>query len=187
MFDKETKKEEKKEKKLRMGYRRPKNLRDILIRANLPRKPGDELCDPTYETPPATQSRPTQTVSDRQIIRYKQTSITKFLVKTTKAKKDTNKATGIPVAPPPPPVNRGLLYATPRIYRGFPFCNLGGKCTLCPRLNKTGKIKCTVTGDTHGCMKKISCRSSNLIYCITCNKCGMQYVGQTMRRLRNRF
>ena len=174
------------EKKLRMSYRRPKNLRDILIRANLPRKPGDELCDPTYTAPPLTQSTETQTVSDRQIIRYKQTSITKYLVKQTK--NERNKAMAIPIAPPPPPVNRGLLYATPRIFRGFAFCNLkANACSLCPRINETGKITCTVTGDEHSCMKKVSCRSSNLIYCITCNVCGKQYVGQTMRRLRNRF
>ena len=48
-------------------------------------------------------------------------------------------------------------------------------------------IRYLMTGKEETCMKKILCRSSNLIYCITCNVCGMQYVGQTMRRLRNRF
>ena len=36
-------------------------------------------------------------------------------------------------------------------------------------------------------MKNISCRSSNLIYCITCTRCGAQYVGQTSLRLKDRF
>ena len=36
-------------------------------------------------------------------------------------------------------------------------------------------------------MKNISCRSSNLIYCITCDRCGIQYVGQTSLRLKDRF
>ena len=36
-------------------------------------------------------------------------------------------------------------------------------------------------------MKNISCRSSNLIYCINCNRCGMQYVSQTLIRLKDRF
>ena len=40
---------------------------------------------------------------------------------------------------------------------------------------------------THHCMKNISCRSSNLIYAITCQRCGLQYVGQTRLRLRDRF
>ncbi len=36
-------------------------------------------------------------------------------------------------------------------------------------------------------MINISCRSSNLIYCITCKKCKVQYVGQTSKRLKDRF
>jgi hypothetical protein len=36
-------------------------------------------------------------------------------------------------------------------------------------------------------MKKISCRSSNLIYAITCNLCGIQYIGQTLLRIKDRF
>ena len=36
-------------------------------------------------------------------------------------------------------------------------------------------------------MMKISCRSSILIYCITCKRCGKQYVGQTSLRLKGRF
>ena len=36
-------------------------------------------------------------------------------------------------------------------------------------------------------MKNISCRSSNLIYCITCTVCHKQYVGQTSNRIRDRF
>ncbi len=36
-------------------------------------------------------------------------------------------------------------------------------------------------------MKNVSCRSSNLIYCITCRVCHKQYVGQTSNRLRDRF
>ena len=174
------------QKRLRMGYRRPKNLRQLLVRANLPRKEGDESFDPLYVPPAVITTRETQTITDRQIIKLKQTKITKFLVKRTSPPSQTNNP--VPVAPPPPPISRGLLYATPRKFRGFPFCNLkGNACTLCPKLNKTGKLRCHVTGDEVTCMKKISCRSSNLIYCITCLVCGKQYVGQTMRRLRNRF
>ena len=33
----------------------------------------------------------------------------------------------------------------------------------------------------------ISCQSSNLIYLITCSKCGIQYVGQTKNRIIDRF
>lgn len=40
-------------KKLIVGYRRPKNLRDILVNANIPRQEGDERADPNFvEAPP---------------------------------------------------------------------------------------------------------------------------------------
>jgi hypothetical protein len=43
------------------------------------------------------------------------------------------------------------------------------------------------TGASFECMKNMSCRSSNLIYCITCKVCGVQYVGQTLLRVKDRF
>jgi hypothetical protein len=70
--------------------------------------------------------------------------------------------------------------------RGFNFCNTT-RCRYCPRLNKSGKIVSKTTGATFECMKNISCRSSNLIYCITCKVCGIQYVGQTLLRVKDRF
>ena len=36
-------------------------------------------------------------------------------------------------------------------------------------------------------MTNVTCKSHNVIYCITCTKCGIQYVGQTKRRLMDRF
>ena len=36
-------------------------------------------------------------------------------------------------------------------------------------------------------MKNILCRSSNVVYCITCTQCTKQYVGQTMLRIKDRF
>jgi hypothetical protein len=54
-------------------------------------------------------------------------------------------------------------------------------------MNKTGKLKCNVTGQVFDCMKNVSCRSSNLIYAITCTRCHKQYVGQTLLRVKDRF
>ena len=70
--------------------------------------------------------------------------------------------------------------------RGHNFCNRK-LCRYCPRLNKSGSFYCLQTDSTYKCMKNISCRSSNLIYCVTCTICKMQYVGQTMLRLKDRF
>ena len=71
--------------------------------------------------------------------------------------------------------------------RGFPFCGATRACNYCPYLNKTERIKSTTTGKTHPAMRNVSCRSSNLVYAITCQVCGMQYVGQTLLRLQDRF
>ena len=67
--------------------------------------------------------------------------------------------------------------------RGFSFCNKNN-CRYCPLIDKSGKITSSVTHLEHCSMKKVSCRSSNLIYAITCKICGMQYVGQTLLRIK---
>ena len=36
-------------------------------------------------------------------------------------------------------------------------------------------------------MTKVACRSSNLIYCLTCKRCGIQYIGQTSLRIIDRI
>ena len=69
----------------------------------------------------------------------------------------------------------------------YPVCPLMGRCTHCPRVNKSGKIYSHSTGRKYLTLKKISCRSSNLIYYIQCKLCGIQYVGQTRNQLRNRM
>ena len=96
-------------------YRRPKNLRDLLVRASLPKK------------------------------------------------LDTAKVTKTKV------------------------CSNPAKCRYCPQLNKTGKIQSTVSKRSYATKINICCQSNNLIYAITCLKCGKQYVGQTSRRLMDRF
>ena len=70
--------------------------------------------------------------------------------------------------------------------RGLRFCNTTN-CRYCPLLNRTGYIHSHTTGIRHWCMTNISCRSSNLIYAISCNICGIQYVGQTSVRIKDRF
>ena len=66
-------------------------------------------------------------------------------------------------------------------------CIAKKQCRYCPNLNTTGNITCTVTGKTYPTKINITCRSSNLIYCITCRKCKIQYIGQTKRTLMERF
>ena len=66
-------------------------------------------------------------------------------------------------------------------------CKNPAKCRYCPRLNKTGHIKSTVSKRDYATKINVSCQSNNLVYAITCRKCDKQYVGQTGRRLMDRF
>lgn len=60
-------------------------------------------------------------------------------------------------------------------------------CRYCPKLNTDGTITSTFTRRTYVAKHNITCKSHNIIYCITCTKCKLQYVGQTKRRLMDRF
>ena len=60
-------------------------------------------------------------------------------------------------------------------------------CRCCPKLNTSGKITSNITSTMHTSMTTVTCKSHDVIYCITCTKCGIQYVGQTKRRLMDRF
>ena len=60
-------------------------------------------------------------------------------------------------------------------------------CRYCDILDKSGKIISHITGREYKCKCNVTCKSSNLIYCVSCISCGMHYVGQTKLRLMNRF
>ena len=169
-------------KHLMIGYRRPPNLRDLLVKADCrPKKPVSKL----LANPPVWPND-----SAPQTGNLKQTSITSFfkksldqhkLIPNTESTTDlrTSKqstlttSTSLTVVTKPPNVIRN--HCTSK------------KCRYCPQLDKTGQITCTATGNTHPCKKNITCRSSNLVYAITCHTCKMQYVGQTKRTLLERF
>ena len=62
-------------------------------------------------------------------------------------------------------------------------------CRYCKILDKSWKIKSTLTETTHkvriGC--RISCLTPNVVYTLTCLKCKSQYVGETKRPIRKRI
>ena len=60
-------------------------------------------------------------------------------------------------------------------------------CRFCPKLNTDGRILSSASGRTYMSRYNVCCSSSNLIYCLTCKRCGIQYVGQTKRELKVRF
>ena len=57
------------------------------------------------------------------------------------------------------------------------------RCRYCPKLDKSGNITSTSMGTKLVCIKHFTCKSLNLICCITCKKCFLQYLGQTKRCL----
>ena len=59
-------------------------------------------------------------------------------------------------------------------------------CRYCTRLDTSGRITSSTNGREYSSKTNI-CQSSNLVYCITCKRCGAQYVGQTKRRVMDRF
>ena len=46
----------------------------------------------------------------------------------------------------------------------------------------TNKIYCVISPDTH-----MDCGTDNIIYLVSCKKCGVQYVGETGQTLRKRL
>jgi hypothetical protein len=175
------------DRKLMVGYRRPKNLRDILVRANVPFKQGDETAVPN-SLKPLPQIEEETTVATPAINQEGsiQRSITDFflpvLQRVALPNVDTPQAS-TSLSKVAQPTKKG---GTPNCKRGFNFCNTKN-CRYCPNLNKTGEITSSVTGKNYRSMHNVSCRSSNLIYCITCKRCKKQYVGQTLLRLKSRF
>ena len=60
-------------------------------------------------------------------------------------------------------------------------------CRYCPKLDTSGKITSNFSGREYVTKHNVTCKSNNLIYCITCTQCNKQYVGQTKLRLMDRF
>ncbi len=52
-------------------------------------------------------------------------------------------------------------------------------CRYCPLLDLSGRITSSYSQKTFVCKGNVTCKSNNLVYCITCKMCKKQYVGQT--------
>ena len=60
-------------------------------------------------------------------------------------------------------------------------------CIYCDNMDKTSHIYSYTTKQSDESQFNICCQSSNLVYCLQCNRCGKQYVGQTKRKLLKRL
>ena len=179
------------DQKLMVGYRRPKNLRDMIVRADvrLKVKKNDQV-PPKKQITPANAKIlvfPTQQTGKKST---KQSTLTKYILNTIENSEGVQTSTSLTN-------NIGKENTTPMRCSSLTNmiipnleqnkCLAKKLCRYCPLLNKTGKLICSVTQIEHNTKINITCRSSNLIYCITCRKCKMQYVGQTKRTLKERF
>ena len=60
-------------------------------------------------------------------------------------------------------------------------------CIYCSKLDRSGRIRCTITDRSYMTRTNVSCLSTNIIYAIECLRCGKMYIGQTKRRLMDRL
>ena len=64
-----------------------------------------------------------------------------------------------------------------------------GNCRICKIMNFSSRVLCTTTQNFIVTNKpsQANCETKNVIYCITCNTCKYQYVGETKQKLRGRI
>jgi hypothetical protein len=63
----------------------------------------------------------------------------------------------------------------------------GKPCATCPLMTKTTSFKSTSTNETFPIRGYYDCQTSNAVYLITCNRCQLQYIGQTRNTVNTRF
>ena len=68
-------------------------------------------------------------------------------------------------------------------------CCQARRCKTCPLINTDVAFRSSYTNRTYKLsgMYNLNCKTSNIIYLITCRKCGFQYVGETGCALRERM
>ena len=160
------------------AYRRPPNLRDLLVKADIKTKnPKTTKINTLEASRDTTQDIPTPPVQEE---RMRQTTITSFF----EPKKDTHSLEGPSTSRGPnPPPNPQLTVNTLKPKRA---CT-NPKCKYCPYLENSGQITCHLNGQFYQTKQQITCQSSNLIYGIECKRCGKHYVGQTKRPVYQRL
>ena len=62
----------------------------------------------------------------------------------------------------------------------------GRKCETCPRMKEGKTFTSTFTGRTYKMWNNFTCKSSYVVYLITCSRCLVQYVGMTTNTMMER-
>ncbi len=65
-------------------------------------------------------------------------------------------------------------------------CKTPWNCRFCPTRKHPGNFRSTTTGRKYK-SPEYTCNTRNIVYLITCNRCKIQYVGETYRSFRERM
>ena len=90
------------------------------------------------------------------------------------------------VASNPPPGPQSQHQDDKSLDTGSHKCN-AKKCCVCPFMVDQSCFQSTTTGKKYPIGQHINCKSTWVIYLITCKKCKLQYVGKTTTSLYTRF
>ena len=60
-------------------------------------------------------------------------------------------------------------------------------CVTCPYVVPGNTVKCSITNKEVVVNAPATCKTSNIIYCITCKSCGQKYVGESSKEIGFRF
>ena len=71
-----------------------------------------------------------------------------------------------------------------RLVPGMSRCN---NCATCPFVQTGKTVRATATNQTVEINRPVTCQTKNIIYCVFCDKCAVQYVGESERTLNLRF
>ena len=61
------------------------------------------------------------------------------------------------------------------------------KCKGCPYIKQGKMVKATATDFKTEITDQVNCQTENIVYCIECQKCSVQYIGETQRSLQERI
>lgn len=60
-------------------------------------------------------------------------------------------------------------------------------CLTCPYVQTGQLVKSSASSYKHDILMQVDCQTKNVVYCLTCNKCQEQYIGETEKTLAIRF
>ena len=144
-----------------IAYRRNRSLNDIIVSRRLP--PDTVVADKNQTKITIDKSCKTCEICGRSFANGKGKMVHMTLMH---KEKDDHKD-----QPPKPP--------------GFHKCNTS-RCNLCVKGVFGTNIRITETNEVFHIKQHITCKSKNLIYCVTCKKCMEQYIGETEQELHSR-